>query len=212
VAKPDVKAEGKKNAEGAAPTPRPAMRRAFIVPAALTAAAMCFVGVRFFAAASDTLTRTRENACRALAPDPLPAKLLAAEAPDFELPDATGRKVSLRSQRGHPVAVNFWATWCPPCVEEVPSLEAMATTLDGTDLRLLAVSVDDSWDQIRKFFIKGTKIGVLLDESHTIPKSFGTTQYPETYFVDSTGHVRYYFANSRNWAKPEAVACLESLR
>ncbi len=77
---------------------------------------------------------------------------------------------------------------------------------------LLAVSVDDGWDPIRRFFVKGTKIGVLLDESKAIPKSFGTTQYPETYFLDGAGRVRYYFANSRNWAKPEAVACLESLR
>jgi thiol-disulfide isomerase/thioredoxin len=197
--------------KGASVTAR-AGRRAFLVPAALTAAAMCFIAVRFFAAASETLKRTRENACRSLAPDPIPEALKTAEAPDFELPDAAGHKVSLRAQRGHPVAVNFWATWCPPCVAEVPSLEAFATTIDGTDLRLLAVSVDDGWDPIRRFFVKGTKIGVLLDESKGIPKTFGTTQYPETYFLDGTGHVRYYFANSRNWAKPEAVACLESLR
>jgi thiol-disulfide isomerase/thioredoxin len=107
--------------------------------------------------------------------------------------------------------VNFWATWCPPCVAEVPSLEAFANALEGTNMRLLAVSVDDGWDPIRKFFVKGTKIGVLLDESHDIPKTFGTTQYPETYFLDSSGHVRYYFGNSRDWSKPEAVACLESL-
>jgi cytochrome c biogenesis protein CcmG, thiol:disulfide interchange protein DsbE len=108
--------------------------------------------------------------------------------------------------------VNFWATWCPPCIDEVPSFEAMANTIEGTDMRILAVSVDDDWDAIRRFFVKGTKIGVLLDKSHTIPKTFGTTQYPETYFVDAAGHVRYYFANKRNWSKPEAVACLESLR
>ena len=174
--------------------------------------AIGFVTVRFFAGASSTLALTRENACRSLAPDPIPAALQNVEAPNFELPDAQGRMVSLRAQKGHPVAVNFWATWCPPCVEEVPSLEAMATTLEGTDMRLLAVSVDDDWDAIRKFFVKGTKIGVLLDKSHTIPKTFGTTQYPETYFLDGEGHVRYYFANLRNWSKAEAVACLESLR
>jgi thiol-disulfide isomerase/thioredoxin len=187
-------------------------RRAFVLAAGFTALATCFVGVRFFAAAHDTLRNTRENACRALAPDPVPAALQGRQAPDFTLSDASGRKVSLSSQKGHPVAVNFWATWCPPCIEEVPSLEAMANTLDGTDMRLLAVSVDDSWDPIRKFFIKGTKIGVLLDESKNVPGTFGTKQYPETYFVDSAGQVRYYFANKRNWSTPEAIACLESLR
>jgi thiol-disulfide isomerase/thioredoxin len=183
-----------------------------MLTAGLTAAALCFVGVRFFWAAGDTLSRTRENACRALQPDPIPPALQNREAPDFKLPDATGHEVSLSSQKGHPVAVNFWATWCPPCIEEVPSLEAMATALDGTDLRLLAVSVDDDWDPIRKFFVKGTKIGVLLDKSHDVPKTFGTEKYPETFFIDSTGRVRYYFINKRNWSKPEAIACLESLR
>src|SRR5258706_3460902 len=142
-----------------------------MLPAALTAAAMCFIAVRFMAAASETLVRTRENACRSLAPDPLPAHLRGALAPSFDLPDATGHKVSLASQKGHPVAVNFWATWCPPCVAEIPSLEAFATTLEGTNMRLLAVSVDDGWAPIRRFFVKGTKIAVLLDESHDIPKT-----------------------------------------
>jgi peroxiredoxin len=178
----------------------------------LTVAAMAFVSVRFFAGAHDTLSFTRQNACRALQPDPVPAALAGKPAPDFKLPDASGKTVSLSEQRGHPVMVNFWATWCPPCVEEVPSLEDMARTIDGTDMRMLAVSVDDGWDPIRKFFVKGTKIGVLLDESHQVPRTFGTEKYPETFFVDASGQIRYYFINKRNWSKPEAVACLESLR
>jgi cytochrome c biogenesis protein CcmG/thiol:disulfide interchange protein DsbE len=186
--------------------------RTFLLAAAVTAIAVAFVAVRFFAAAADTLGRTRENACRAFAPDPVPAALLNTDAPNFELPDAAGHMVSLREQKGHPVLVNFWATWCPPCIQEVPGLETMANGIEGTDMRILAVSVDDDWDAIRRFFVKGTKIGVLLDKSHTIPKTFGTTQYPETYFVDAAGHVRYYFANQRDWSKPEAIACLESLR
>jgi peroxiredoxin len=197
-------------APAAAPRSRPG--NGFLLTAVVTVLAIGFVTVRFFAAASSTLALTRENACRAFAPDPIPAALQGVVAPNFELPDANGKMVSLRAQKGHPVAVNFWATWCPPCVEEVPSFESFAAAIEGTDMRLLAVSVDDDWDAIRKFFVKGTKIPVLLDKSHTIPKTFGTTQYPETYFLDGEGRVRYYFANSRNWSKPEAVACLESLR
>jgi len=191
---------------------RPAAGRRALWPAALAAAAMVFVAVRFFAGAHETLARTRQGACRALAPDPVPAALQGREAPDFQLQDSTGRTVSLREQRGHPVMLNFWATWCPPCVDEVPSLEDVARTIDGTDMRLLAVSVDDDWNAIRRFFVKGTRIGVLLDTSHKIPKTFGTEKYPETYFIDAQGYVRYYFINKRNWSKPEAVACLESLR
>jgi thiol-disulfide isomerase/thioredoxin len=181
-------------------------------PSALTALAIAFVAVRFFGATQDSVARLRGGACKALAPDPLPAFLQSGATPDFQLPDASGRTVSLSSERGHPVLLNFWATWCPPCVDEVPSLEDLARKLDGTDLRLLAVSVDDDWGTIRRFFPKGSAIGVLLDASHEIPKKFGTEKYPESFLIDAAGRVRYYFINKRDWSRPEAVACLESLR
>jgi len=187
-----------------------ALRRA--VPAALTALAMAFIAVRFVAGARDTLGRTRDGACVAMQPDPLPDFLRNGPTPDFQLPDAAGRTVSLSGQRGHAVMLNFWATWCPPCVDEVPSLEDLAQRLDGSDMRLLAVSVDDDWDKIRSFFAKGSKMGVLLDTSHDVPKKFGTEKFPETFLIDATGRIRYYFINKRDWSRPEAVACLESLR
>ncbi len=180
-------------------------------PMVITVAAIAFVAVRFLGGVHATLARTRDGACTALKPDPLPAFLQSA-TPDFQLPDAGGRTVSLSGQHGHPVLLNFWATWCPPCVDEVPSLEDLARKLDGTDLRLLAVSVDDDWGTIRRFFPKGSAIGVLLDTSHEIPKKFGTVQFPESYMIDAAGRVRYYFINKRDWSRPEAVACLESLR
>jgi peroxiredoxin len=181
-------------------------------PLALTALAIAFVGARFLGAVHDAVARTRGGACTALQPDPLPGFLQTGPAPDFQLPDAQGRSVSLSAQRGHPVLLNFWATWCPPCVDEVPSMEDLARKLDGTDLRLLAVSVDDDWGTIRRFFPKGSAMGVLLDTSHEIPKKFGTEKYPESFLIDASGRVRYYFINKRDWSRPEAVACLESLR
>jgi peroxiredoxin len=192
-----------------------ALRR--VVPAAITALAMAFIAVRFVGGARDTLARTRDGACIALQPDGteqfgFPAALKNGALPDFQLPDAAGHTVSLSQQRGHPVMLNFWATWCPPCVDEVPSLEDLARRLKGSDMRLLAVSVDDDWDKIRRFFAKGTDIGVLLDTSHDVPKKFGTEKFPETFLIDSAGRVRYYFINKRDWSRPEAVACLESLR
>ena len=183
-----------------------------VAPAAITALAIAFIAVRFVGGARETLSRTRDGACVALQPDPVPDFLKNGATPDFQLPDATGHTVSLSQQRGHPVFLNFWATWCPPCVDEVPSLEDLARRLKGSDMRMLAVSVDDDWDKIRRFFAKGSDIGVLLDTSHDVPKKFGTEKFPETFLIDGAGRVRYYFINKRDWARPEAIACLESLR
>jgi peroxiredoxin len=169
------------------------------------------VGVQFLGAAADTAAATRGNACRALTPDPVPAALQNREAPDFELPDATGKKWSLRSLRGRPVLLNFWATWCPPCVDEVPSIEDLARSV-GSDAVVLAVSLDEDWDALKRFFPRGTPLPVLLDLSKEVPKKYGTEKYPETYLIDSKGQVRHYFINTRKWNQPEAAQCLESLQ
>ncbi len=187
-------------------------RNGSTVAIALTVLALAYVTTRFLGGAHDSLEMTRANACRGLAPDPVPAALQNREAPDFQLPDASGKMVSLSAQRGHPVLVNFWATWCPPCIEEIPSMEELARSIEGSDIRMMAVSVDDSWDVVRRFFAGGTKIGVVLDLSKDVPKKFGTEKYPETYLIDASGKVRHYFINKRDWSKPEALACLESLR
>jgi len=178
----------------------------------VTVGAMALVGVQFFAATAEGLTRTRAAACEALHPDPIPAALKSGDAPNFELADADGKKIALSSQKGHPVFLNFWATWCPPCTEEMPSMETLAAGLDGSDIRTMAVSVDEDWKVVKQFFARGTRLGVLLDPSRDVPKSFGTTQFPETYFIDAKGRVRLYFINKRDWSRPEVIACLESLR
>jgi cytochrome c biogenesis protein CcmG/thiol:disulfide interchange protein DsbE len=180
--------------------------------AAVTGIAITVVAMQFFAAAREGLIRTRGAACQALRPDPLPAALQSTEAPDFALEDVTGKTISLRSLRGHPVFLNFWATWCPPCTEEMPSMESLAVGLDGTDVRTVAVSVDEDWDVVKRFFARGTRLGVLLDRSREVPKRFGTDKFPETYLIDARGYVRHYFINKRDWSRPEAIACLESLR
>ncbi len=192
--------------------PAAAPSKTWMWPLILTVAGLGFLTTRFVEATHEGIANARANACRAMSPDPVPAALQNREAPDFQLPDASGKMVSLSAQRGHPVLVNFWATWCPPCVEEVPSMEDLARRLEKTDIRMMAVSVDDSWDAVRQFFVKGTKMGVLLDLSKNVPKSFGTEKYPESFMIDASGHVRHYFINKRDWSKPEAIACLESLR
>lgn len=184
----------------------------------IVAVAMGIVATRFLEAATDNAEKARVNACRALEPDPLPPQLRDQDAPDFELPDATGKKWSLRALRGKPVLLNFWFTTCPPCIEEVPSLEDLARRV-GDAAVVLAVSVDEggegtdgAWAAIKKFFPRGTPLSVVLDSSKAVPKRYGTEKFPETYLIDAAGKVRHYFVNKKNWALAEAALCLDSLR
>ena len=186
------------------------MRR--VLPAVITALAMAFIAVRFVSGARDTLARTRDGACIAFSPIRCPIPCATARARFPAAGRQQGKMMSLKQQLGYPVFLNFWATWCPPCVDEVPALEDLARRLKGTGMRMIAVSVDDDWDKIRRFFAKGSDMGVLLDVSHDVPKKFGTEKYPETFLIDAAGRIRYYFINKRDWARPEAIACLESLR
>jgi cytochrome c biogenesis protein CcmG/thiol:disulfide interchange protein DsbE len=159
--------------------------------------------------AASTVKSAADGACSAVRPNPLSANLRALEA-DFTLPDLTGKPVSLRQLRGRPVLVSFFATWCPPCVEEAPSLEQLARSV-GNKATVLIVSVDEDLDALKKFYAKGSSATVVRDESHKVPASFGTSKYPESFLLDGKGRVRYAFINQRDWSLPEAATCVEGL-
>jgi len=163
--------------------------------------------------AREGFRRSHEAACevlRAEANNPVLGEL-PQPAPDFTLKDFAGREVQLSSLRGEVVLVNFWATWCKTCVVEMPSMERLATHMKGKPFRLLAVSVDDDWDSVRKFFPRGTQLQVVLDTSREIPKKYGTDKFPESFLVDRDGNVRYYVISDRDWSRPEVGACIDSL-
>lgn len=165
------------------------------------------------ARARDGQRRQAEAACDALQPAPSSPVLgrFPTAAPDFTLKDYAGRPVTLSSLRGNVVLVNFWATWCQTCVVEMPSMEKLVSKMRGKPFRLLAVSVDDDWDAIRKFFAKGTPIDVLLDSARETPKRYGTEKFPESFILDKDGNVRYYVISDRDWNQPDVQACLETL-
>jgi len=177
----------------------------------LAGAAVVFLGTRFLLAAGSRAHAMRTEACRALDPKAMAAGLAPGHrAPDFTLADATGKKWSLRDLRGRPVFLNFWATWCPPCVEEMPSIEKLASHIDDR-WTILTVSVDEDWETVRKFFPAGTKLSVLLDTSKEVPERYGTKQYPETFLIDSEGRVQNLFYQAK-WDSAEAALCLESVK
>ncbi len=176
----------------------------------LTVAAMAFAGLLLLRGAASTVSTAADAACLALRPDPLSPAVRALD-PDFELPDLAGKKVSLRGLRGKPVLVSFFATWCPPCVEEAPTLEVLARRI-GDAASIMVVSVDEDLQALEKFYAKGSSAIVLRDESRKVPASFGTSKFPESFLVDPAGKVRYAFINERDWSVPEAAACVLGLR
>ena len=180
--------------------------RGKVLAAVLSAAAVAFAGVMLIRGAALTVRSAADGACLALRPDPLSASLRALN-PDFELPDLKGNKVSLRSLRGKPVLVSFFATWCPPCVEEAPSLEVLAGRL-GDKAKVMMVSVDEDLEALERFYAKGSLATVVRDESRQVPASFGTSKFPESFLIDPSGKVRYAFINKRDWSVPEAAACV----
>ena len=107
--------------------------------------------------------------------------------------------MSLRNLRGRPVLVSFFATWCPPCVEEAPSLDKLARRL-GDKATVLVVSVDEDLDALKKFYASGSAATVVRDESQKVPASFGTSKFPESFLIDQGGKVRYAFINKRDWS------------
>ena len=133
-------------------------------------------------------------------------------APGFELTADTGMGVSLDDYRGKYVLLNFWATWCAPCVQEVPSLNQLHQELNNDGLVVLAVSVDSQQDSYSAFLERfGVSFPTARDPDMKIPSLYGTNRYPETYLIDPEGYVLRKYVGAENWMRPEIVNYLRSL-
>jgi peroxiredoxin len=134
-------------------------------------------------------------------------------APDFRLPTSDGRQVSLSDFRGKTVMVHFWATWCPPCVEEMPALDKLNKALAGTDFVMLAVSADEGGVEAVAPFMQSNRLSlpVLFDPGGEVAGLYGTFKFPETYIVDREGVVRYKVIGSRDWAEPANIQSMREL-
>jgi peroxiredoxin len=134
-------------------------------------------------------------------------------APDFRLPTADGAQVSLASLRGKVVMVHFWATWCPPCVEEIPTLDKLYRSFAGSDFEMLAVSVDEGGpSDVAAFMQKNAlNIPVLFDPGRSVASLYGTYKFPETYILDREGVVRIKVIGPRNWTDPKIIQDVQAL-
>ncbi len=152
-------------------------------------------------------------------------------APPLELPTAGGKRFSLAEAKGQVVAVNFWATWCPPCAREMPSMvklgEELAARHPGK-FQMVAVSVDDQPGAVQQFFAAKPYGGLprhvvvaLEPGAGPVTRSFycrgrgacrpEDVQFPETYIVDRAGRISAVVVGDIDWSQPAARQYLEAL-
>ena len=136
---------------------------------------------------------------------------IGSNAPDFTVQDSD-RKITLSKLRGKVVVLNFWATWCAPCVEELPSLVNLQQRMRNKGITVLAVSVDQDESLYRRF-VQDHNVNLLTvrDANQKSNNLYGTFKFPETYIIDRNGVMRRKFIGPVDWATPEVVDFLSKL-
>lgn len=134
-------------------------------------------------------------------------------APNFTLPDLDGKMVSLADFKGQVVLLNIWATWCAPCVEEMPSMEKLHQELKDEKFVILAVSIDESGAKVVRPFMKKHKLSfpALIDSAGTLKSLYRTTGVPESYIIDKDGRVLEEIIGPRDWAAAGAIRYFQNL-
>jgi peroxiredoxin len=140
---------------------------------------------------------------------PVPAKAPGAwtggATPPLALPDLSGKPVKLADFRGKVVLVNFWATWCEPCRDEMPSFERLRASLAGRPFEILAVNLAEPPSRIRGFLEKmPMSFPVLLDTDMATAKAWGARVLPATYVIAPDGRIRYHHRGELDWSKDPA--------
>jgi cytochrome c biogenesis protein CcmG/thiol:disulfide interchange protein DsbE len=144
-------------------------------------------------------------ACNRGAPPQQPGKA----APDFTVSDGAST-VHLADYRGKVVLLNFWATWCEPCVIEIPSL--LQLHHDMPSLAIVAVSIDEDPDAYKTFLAnRHIDFTTVRNPSQSVPTLFHTDMWPETYVIDRKGVIRRKFVGAQDWSSPEIRQYLNSL-
>jgi len=135
-------------------------------------------------------------------------------APDFSLPDLQGKTQRLSTYRGKVVFLNFWATWCKPCKEEMPSMQVLWENLKNQDFMMLAVSMDRvTTKKDIPSFVETLKLSfpILTDSWGQTDKRYKLMGVPETYIIDQNGVLREKVIGPRDWTRPENIGSIVQL-
>ncbi len=134
-------------------------------------------------------------------------------APDFQLEDTKGNKVSLSDLRGKVVMVNLWATWCPPCIEEMPSMERLHEVMAGDDFVMLAINTEQNGRTVVPEFLQKTPytFPILYDDKGVVQKLYGVYKFPESFIVGKDGKVVEKIIGPLDWSSLKTVTYLKGL-
>jgi cytochrome c biogenesis protein CcmG/thiol:disulfide interchange protein DsbE len=134
-------------------------------------------------------------------------------APNFIFPDLKGQQISLSDQRGKVVLVNIWATWCPPCKQEMPSMQKLYEKFKGENFEILAVSIDSTGRDAVAPFTRTMNLTfpVLLDPKEDIGSLYGITGVPESFIIDKEGIVVEKIIGPIDWATPKVFQFFQDL-
>jgi len=135
-------------------------------------------------------------------------------APDVTFVDASGKAHHLSQFRGHGMVINLWATWCAPCIAEMPSLAALSKTLAPADIAVLPLSSDHGGAAAVQAFFHAhdiTGLPVLLDPQGAAARAFGVEGIPTSFIIDKDGREKARLSGAADWSTPEAAAAVRML-
>ncbi len=133
-------------------------------------------------------------------------------APDFRIVADSGHEVSRSNFGGNLLVLNFWATWCPPCIQEMPSLDEFQKRMAPSGVVVLGVSVDKSEKAYRAFLDRArVSFHTARDPEANISAEYGTFKYPETYVIDGRGKVLQKHIGPRDWTDERLLGEIRSL-
>jgi peroxiredoxin len=140
------------------------------------------------------------------------AKVPPKAAPNFTLSTTDGQQVALQQYRGKVVFLNFWATWCIPCREEMPALEQLHQTYQSQDLAILSIDLKESADQVKAFFQKHSlSFPALLDPNGSVFREYLVAGMPTTYLIGRDGTLLARGVGGRDWTRAEALQLIQEL-
>jgi len=152
---------------------------------------------------------------KSLVPPESPAGSLQflSAAPELPIFDRAGAKTDLTKEKDRLLIVHFWATWCPPCVEEIPALSKFWEKYKKRgDVTLYAISVDKDWKTVDEFLKKTpSTLPLFHDPDAATAKRFGSFQYPETYIINKNGRVLFRVQGAVDWDNPEVRSRIEQM-